>query len=312
LPTRLGAPFALLLLAACSAETVYWGSTPLYVRNELAAADRLMAAGETELARERYDRMAETGHPEALIDAGQAWLDAPDADPARARELFEAAWSRNSQRRDQAGLWLARSLADDDPERAIGLLETVAERGQRGAAGSLAKLLAEHHPDDPRIEPLLRQAAAEGDLTSQLTLGRRYEDNEALYRAIVELEARSASGDASAANRLARVYSAKGPLPDSEQYLAWLRLAAERGDSNAMLNYGRVLLEGEIVAYDPEQGIEWLRRAAQADDHWAQLELGRRLVRGDDIDPDPERARMWLERAAAQGNEKAASTLADL
>ena len=36
------------------------------------------------------------------------------------------------------------------------------------------------------------------------------------------------SCDASAANRLARVYSAKGPLPDSEQYLAWLRLAAER------------------------------------------------------------------------------------
>lgn len=312
MPSRLGLTLALLLLAACSSNGLYWGNTPPYVRHQLAAADELMERGDLAAARERYDAMAETGHPEALIDAGRAWLEEPGADRERARELFELAWTRNSKRRNQAGRWLARSIEDEDPQAAIALLETVTSRGERGAAGQLAKLLIKQQPDDPRIEELLRQAAAEDDITALLALGGDYGDDEALGRAVQELETRAADGDASAANRLARVYSPKGPLPNAELHLTWLQQAARAGDANAMLNYGRALIDGEVVEPDPERGIAWVRRAATAEDDWAQLELGRRLVRGDAVAQDLERGRMWLEKAAAQGNEKAERELTEL
>lgn len=312
MPSRLGLTFALLLLAACSSNGLYWGNTPQYVRHQLAVADQLMERGDVAAARERYDEMAETGHPEALIDAGRAWLEEPGADPERAREFFEAAWNRNSKRRNQAGRWLARSIEEEDPEGAIELLETVSSRGERGAAGQLAKLLSKTHPDDPRIEGLLRQAAAEDDITALLALGGDYGDDAALGRAVQELEAQAADGDAAAANRLAKVYSPKGPLPNAELYLIWLKRAADGGDANAMLNLGRALLDGKIVGRDPERGIAWVRRAATAEDNWAQLELGRRLVRGDEVEQDLERGRMWLEKAAAQGNEKAERELTEL
>lgn len=309
---RLCLPLALLLLAACSSNALYWGNTPQYVRNQLATADELMERGDVAAARELYDAMAETGQPEALISAGRAWLEEPEADNERATAYFETAWNRKSKRRNQAGRYLARSIADDDPERAIDILETVAGRGERYASGQLAKLLIEHHPDDPRIEGLLRRAGKEGDTTALLTLTRTYEDDAALHRAVALLEEKSAAGDASAANRLARVYGPKGPRPDAELYLDWLRRAAELGDTNAMLNYGRVLIKGEIITRDPSRGIAWVRRAAMADDHWAQLELGRRLTRGDDVERDLQQGQMWLEKAAAQGNEKADRVLTEL
>ena len=312
MPSRLGLSLVLLLLAACTSDALYWGNTPQYVRNQLTAANELMERGDLAEARERYDEIAETGHPEALIRAGRAWMAKPSADRERAREYFEVAWNRKSKRRNNAGLWLARSIAEDDPEQAIELLEVVADRGERGAAAQLAKLLIKHDPEDPRIEGLLREGGAQGDITSLLTLARDYQDDEALRRAVVLLEERAATGDASAANRLARVYSPKGPRPDTELYVTWLKRAAERGNTNAMLNYGRALLKGEVVTYDPNRGIAWVRRAAQADDHWAQYELGKRLTRGDDVDRDVVQGRAWLEKAAAQGNEKAERVLAEL
>lgn len=303
---------ALLLLAACSSNAAYWGNTPQYVRNHLDAADRLMARGDPETARERYDLMAETGHPEALIRAGRAWLAEPDADPERARELFEAAWSRNSERRNQAGVWLAQTIAADDPERAIEILETVEARGEPRAASELAKLLGEHQPTDPRIEALWRRAGAEGDSGALLTLARDYQDQEALAQAVDMLETRHKAGDSFAANHLARLYAADGPVPDGEREVAWLRRAAERGHASAMLNYGRALLAGEVVTRDPVRGIAWVRRAAETDNPWAQLELGRRLIRGDGVERDPQLGRIWLEKAAAQGNQPAERALTEL
>lgn len=312
LPSRLGLTVALLLLAACSSSGAYWGSTPQYVRNQLDAADRQLARGDAATARQRYDQLAATGHPEALIRAGRAWLAQPDADPERARAHFEAAWGRSSDRRNQAGVWLAQTIAADDPERAIEILETVEGRGEPRAAGELAKLLAAHHPEDPRLEGLWRRAADEGDVGALLTLARDYRDDEAVGRAVDTLQSRHEAGDAFAANHLARLHAADGPLPDAEREVAWLHRGAERGHPAAMLNYGRALLAGEVVTRDPVRGIAWLRRAAEVDNPWAQLELGRRLTRGDGIERDPREGRMWLERAAAQGNQAAERALSDL
>ena len=214
-----------------------------------------MERGDVAEARERYDAMAETGQPEALIRAGRAWMAEPGADRERASELFELAWNRKSKRRDNAGLWLARSIAEDDPEQAIELLEVVAGRGERGASGQLAKLLIKHHPSDPRIERLLRQAGAEGDTTALLS-----------PRPALRGPSRPCAARWCCWRRRALPATLpppivwrgstprKGPLPDDELYIDWLKRAAERGDTNAMLNYGRVLIKGELVDPRPEPG----------------------------------------------------------
>jgi TPR repeat protein len=312
MPRKLALGLALFLLTACSADQLYWDNTPPQVRSQLDAADRLMDRGETTAARERFEAAAATGHPEALIRAGRAWLAEPDADRARAQELLELAWERRSPRRGQAGFWLARAVAEDDPDRAIALLETVDAQGEPRVAGELARLLAEHRPDDPRIEGLLRRAAAEGDLRAMMVLALEYRDAEVARSTIVILEARHADGDPNAASRIAQLYDEDSPTADPDQQLVWIKRAAERGHVGSMLNYGRILLSGERVNRDAYRGMQWIRRAAEADSAWAQLELGRRLARGDGVEPNPVEARIWLERAAAQGNVQAERALADL
>jgi TPR repeat protein len=288
-----------LVLVACSADRLYWGSTPQYVRNQLDAADRLMAAGETAEGRALFEQMAETGHPEAMIRAGRAWLDDPDPDRARAQAHLEAAWARNSDRRDNAGLWLARAIEDENPERAITILETVEARGERFAAGDLAALLQQHRPGDPRIESLWRRGAAEGDVTAMLVVAQDYGDVEVAQRAVSELEARWNAGDASAGSRLAALYAADGPLPDPVRERRWLERAAERHDSSAYALGQYLIDQGQR-----EAGERWIMRAAQRGHPGAQAAAARIMF--DSSDPD-ERAlgERLARRAAAQGHDGA-------
>ncbi len=296
-----GLALALLavVLVACAADRLYWGSTPHYVRNQLDAADRLMAAGQTAKGRALFEQMAETGHPEAMIRAGRAWLAEPDPDRARAQAHLEAAWARNSARRDNAGLWLARAIEPEDPARAITILETVEARGERFAAGQLAQLLQQHRPGDPRIESLWRRGAAEGDLTAMLVVAQDYGDVEVAQRTVSELEARWNAGDAGAGARLATLYAANGPLPDPVRERRWLERAAERHPASAVALGQKLIDEGQT-----EAGERWIMRAAQQGHPGAQATAARSLLGS----PDPDvraRGEALARRAAAQGHEGA-------
>jgi uncharacterized protein len=287
------------VLVACSGDRLYWGNMPQHVRNQLDAADRLMAGGRPAEGRALFDQAAGTGHPEAMIRAGRAWLDEPAADRTRAKAHFEAAWARNSARRDNAGLWLARTIAAEDPERAMTILEGVAGRGERFAAGQLAQLLQQHRPGDPRIEALWRQGAAEGDITAMLVVARDYGDVEVARRTARELEARWNAGDAGAGGNLASLYAARGPLPDPVRERRWLERAAERHPASAVALGQRLIDEGQTAA-----GQRWIMRAAQQGHPGAQATAARILL--DSSDP-AERAQgeVLARRAAAQGHDGA-------
>jgi uncharacterized protein len=302
----LGLALLALFLAACSADRLYWDNTPQHVRNQLDAADRLLAAGETSAARNLFEQMAETGHPEAMIRAGRAWLDEPGADRARARAHLEAAWARNSSRRDNAGLWLARTIAEDDPNRAIELLETVDARGERFAAGTLAGLLEQHRPGDPRIEALWRRGAEQGDITAMLTVARTYGDREMAARTVRELEARYNAGDRAAAANLAQLYAAGTPLADPTRERRWLERAAPEHDASA-LALGQMLIDQGQT----EAGQRWIFRAADRGHAGSQAAAARLLF--DSSDPaQRSRGETYARRAAAQGHEGAKLALGRL
>lgn len=302
----LGLALLALFLAACSADRVYWGNTPQHVRNQLDAADRLMAAGETTAGRSLFDQQAATGHPEAMIRAGRAWLDEPGADRARAQAHLEAAWARNSSRRDNAGLWLARTIAVDDPNRAIELLEAVDARGERFAAGTLAQLLQQHRPDDPRIEALWRRGAEQDDITAMITVARNYGDREMAQRTVRELEARYTGGDRSAAANLAQLYAADAPLADPTRERRWLERAAPEHDASASA-LGQILIDQGQT----EAGQRWIFRAADRGHAGSQAAAARLLF--DSSDPaQRSRGETYARRAAAQGHEGAKLALGRL
>ena len=289
----------LLVLAACSGDRLFWGNTPQHVRNQLDAADRMMAAGQTAEGRALFDEMAETGHPEAMIRAGRAWLDEPNADRRRAIEHLEGAWSRRSDRRDQAGLWLARAVAEDDPGRAIELLETVDARGERFAAATLAQLLEEHRPDDPRIEALWRRGAEQDDIGAMVTVAVRYNDRDMGERAVRELEARYNAGDRSAGWNLAQLYAANGPFPDPVRERRWYERAAPDHDASAFALAQILIDDGQT-----ELGERWLFRAADRGHAGSQAAVARILF--DSGDPAAvARGEAYARRAAAQGHDGA-------
>ena len=289
----------LLVLAACSGDRLFWGHTPQHVRSQLDAAERMTAAGRTAEGRALFEEVAATGHPEAIIRAGRAWLDEPDADRARAIEHFEAAWARRSYRRDQAGLWLARALADDYPDRAIALLEEVDARGERFAAATLAGLLEQHRPGDPRIEGLWRRGAAQDDIGAMVTVAVQYDDREMGERAVRELEARYNGGDRSAGWNLAQLYGPGGPFPDPTLERRWYERAAPDHDASAFALAQILLDQGQT-----EIGRRWLFRAADRGHAGSQAAVARLLF--DSNDPaEVARGEDYARAAAAQGHEGA-------
>lgn len=289
----------LLVLGACSGDNLFWGHAPQHVRDQLDAADRLMAAGQTAEGRALFEATAEGGHPEALIRAGRAWLDEPNPDRARAIEHLESAWNRRSYSRDQAGLWLARALAEAAPDRAMALLETVDARGERFAAGTLAQLLETHRPGDPRIEGLWRRAAAQDDIGAMVTVAVRYEDRAVGERAVQELAGRFKAGDRSAGWNLAQLYAANGPFPDPVLERRWLEQAAPDHDASAFAAAQILIDQGQT-----ERGERWLLHAADRGHAGSQAAIARRLF--DSNEPARvARGEAYARQAAAQGHEGA-------
>ena len=77
----------------------------------------------------------------------------------------------------------------------------------------------------------LRQRAAQGDMTAQHNLGRRY-------------------------------YRGEGVPQDDAEAAAWYRKAADQGDPHAQYNLGVLYGEGQGVPQDDAQAVAWTRKAA--------------------------------------------------
>jgi TPR repeat protein len=242
------------------------------------------------------------GNPAVLVAAAHAWSQGPEPDTARATELFEAAWSKRSSSRAGAAYWLARSIGEDDPARAIELMSYAHANGRRGVAKELATRLEQTQPEDPRIETLWRQAAAEGDPWAGLAVFRLYGDRRALNRAIKEFTTRHQNGSDNASIDLARIYGTEGLAPNAEDHEYWLKQAAERSVLGASM-YGQLLVNNVESPNSVGRGIAMLERAASLGNSTAMFMLGRMyLYGGNGIDADPERAIGFLAAGATAGS----------
>jgi TPR repeat protein len=92
--------------------------------------------------------------------------------------------------------------------------------------------------------------------------------------------------------------------------MAELHPLAEKGDSRAQVELGRMFARGRGTSPDDVEAVRWYRKAAEANDPIGQYLLGYMYAKGRGVDLDNSTAVFWYRRAAEQDHEEAQYGLA--
>jgi len=139
-----------------------------------------------------------------------------------------------------------------------------------------------------------------GGQPQNIDLGRQY------------LEQAAVAGDATAARVLAAGYvTGWAGRVDLAAAAGLMRISGERGDTEAMFEYGITLIRGTGIAKDTVEGQAWLLKAAELGHPGAQSEFGlaRLIDYNRQLTTDARPAIDWLSRAAEQGEADAMYSL---
>jgi len=122
------------------------------------------------------------------------------------------------------------------------------------------------------LEPEIRKAAEAGDAGAQFKMGE----------ALLQDPARTPENSANA--------------------VRWLEMAAENGNTEAMIALGRLSRTGVGILQNFGHTAKWIQTAAARGNPEGMLELGRLYRDGVGVDKDPVRAYVWFNRSAAARN----------
>jgi TPR repeat protein len=148
-------------------------------------------------------------------------------------------------------------------------------------AGCLLYLNPKGHDEWMMAETCLTHAAQEGHVGAQIHLGRML-----------------SSGNPFNGQR------------DPEKASVWFRIAAEQGDSEAMMDFGMVLFTGDGITRDPVVALQWIEKAAALEHNDALSALGTFYLRGSEgYDKDTSKGLELLEKAYLKGSAEAAFLL---
>jgi TPR repeat protein len=117
---------------------------------------------------------------------------------------------------------------------------------------------------------------------------------------------------------LARLLDQGIELPqDRAAATAWVRRAAELGDTRAQMMLGERLVEGIGVPRDVSAGLDWVQRAAALGEPMALLKLAREVVADEGAPPDRiilghAWASLAEERAEGESRAQASAAKAEL
>ena len=150
--------------------------------------------------------------------------------------------------------------------------------------------------------------AEEGDVSTQLELGRRYEFgvgvSEDYKEAARWYRAAAEQGHASAQYNLGVMHSRGTGFPqDYKEAFRWYQRAANRGDAPAQYNLGVMYVEGTGFPQDYKEAIRWYRAAAEQGHGNAQNNLGFMYDKGQGVAQDYIQAHLWLNLAASTGGD---------
>lgn len=167
-------------------------------------------------------------------------------------------------------------------------------------AGDLTKpaLTYEQSEDRSNFIAMVRKAR-QGDAEMQWQVGSTYVKLGDPDRAFPMVKEAAEAGRPPAATLLGWLYEGgHGTVKSAEEAMRWYRVAAERGQPDAMAALGRLHLQ---LPGGHEVGLQWLRQAAQSGSADGQYLLGWLLAKGASR-ADDEQAFAWFLKAARQGH----------
>lgn len=110
---------------------------------------------------------------------------------------------------------------------------------------------------------------------------------------IKELLPRARDGDTRAQTALGRLYGQRRTPEDDKEALAWLRTAAEKGETEAQYLLAGRYACGEGVERNPKEAAKWYLAAAEKNDVVSQYVLAQMYGSGVGVEKNPERATYW-------------------
>jgi uncharacterized protein len=116
-------------------------------------------------------------------------------------------------------------------------------------------------------------------------------------------------GDSNAMMNLGRLFlTGEGVEADQAAGIRWLTEATERGNVFAPYHLADLYLRGNGVGKDPAEALELLQLSADRGFEWALYRLGRFYEQGQGGSPDPEQAYYYFSLAVAAGELGTAGT----
>ena len=148
---------------------------------------------------------------------------------------------------------------------------------------------------------VLVRKARQGDTESQWQVGQTYVRLGEPVRALPMLEAAAVTDHARAAALLGSLHEAgRGTVKNRDEAMRWYRLAADRGEAQAMAALGRLLLQ-DHGSEARESALRFLRQSAGLGDRDGQYHLGWLLAQPGTARDDVEAYRLFV-KSAAQGH----------
>jgi len=166
-------------------------------------------------------------------------------------------------------------------------------------------VLSKERPVPGQFSPELfaaERAAADGDSSAQLRLGKAYHRGDGVIRNLPEAlrwYMRAAEHqNPDAAYLLAKMYlEGTGVEKDNATAIKWFRMAASQKHPGAMNALGNIYALGKGAPKDLRMAATWFELAAQCGHSNAQLVFALMLRDGRGVTTDRETARFWLAKA---------------
>jgi localization factor PodJL len=154
----------------------------------------------------------------------------------------------------------------------------------------------------------LEQAAQNGDLTAQYELALQRLSAGRSQEAVALLRGAADRGFAMAQYRLAKLYErGEGVQADLATARQWTERAAAAGNRRAMHDLGVYFARGEGAPLDEAAAFRWFRQAAELGVADSQYNLGILYQQGRGVNASPSEALFWFLVAARQGDQDASA-----
>ena len=290
------------------------GSGIAVVKLALLLRDKFSTPEARERASSLLRKAADGGSGEALLELGKGYRDGlyGNPDPVEAIKFY--------RRAAEGGLtggmvllgkaYMAGDGVEADPKIGLEWVRRAADGGNGAAKVELGVL---HHkgilvPQDDKLAFDSFLAGAKiGNGSGMAAVSRAMargvgverNDTESLLWAVRAVDAGVRAPDL--LSRVGRAYATGEKIPqNTEKAIRWLTLAAEKNDSDAMIELGRLLLLTDRAP--PEVAVEWFRRAELLGNGDSLMAIGRVYASGLGVPVDERKAFEYFQRAAHLGS----------